>query len=188
VTNRDVQRDFAKLPVDLRFAAAVAGTGQLLRHDPSIKSFDFDRAIEIADGAKGADAFGYRAEFVSLLQRGGRLATIQAPSLFPRPARLGEPVYAAPNPPQPLSSHAVTADDYPPVSIRLQEQGKVMVRYVVEADGSVNECTVETTSGRPRLDDAACVLVRKWRYTPATLAAGKAVPMWLGTTINFELR
>ena len=34
VTEADLQTDFGKLPTDLRFAAAVAGAGQLLRHDP----------------------------------------------------------------------------------------------------------------------------------------------------------
>ena len=28
---------------DLRFAASVAGAGQFLRHDPTIKDFDFER-------------------------------------------------------------------------------------------------------------------------------------------------
>src|SRR5262249_52868048 len=45
VTDADVIADFARLPEDLRFAAAVAAAGQLLRHDPYIKDFDFDRTI-----------------------------------------------------------------------------------------------------------------------------------------------
>jgi Ca-activated chloride channel family protein len=52
----------------MRFAASVAGAAQLLRNDPYIKSFDFDRAIAIANGARGDDAFGYRAEFVQMLR------------------------------------------------------------------------------------------------------------------------
>ena len=68
VGNADETATFAKVSDDMRFAAAVAGTAQLLRHDPYIKDFDYDRAIEIANNAKGKDEFGYRAEFVQLLR------------------------------------------------------------------------------------------------------------------------
>ena len=52
----------------MRFAAAVAGAAQLLRKDPYIKDFDYDRAIAIAQNAKGEDAFGYRSEFIQMLR------------------------------------------------------------------------------------------------------------------------
>jgi Ca-activated chloride channel family protein len=68
VTQADVARSFDQVPEDMRFAAAVAGAAQLLRHDPYIKDFDYDRAIAIANGAKGTDEYGYRAEFVQLLR------------------------------------------------------------------------------------------------------------------------
>jgi len=68
ITDADVVRDFARIPPDMRFAAAVAGSAQLLRHDPYVKDFDFERAIAIAEKAKGDDRFGYRGEFVKLLQ------------------------------------------------------------------------------------------------------------------------
>lgn len=68
IADKDVVADFAKVPMDMRFAASVAGAAQLLRKDPYIKSFDYDRAIAIALGAKGEDAFGYRSEFVQLLR------------------------------------------------------------------------------------------------------------------------
>jgi Ca-activated chloride channel homolog len=68
VTDRDVEAGFAKLPSDLRFAAAVAGAGQLLRHDPYIKDFDCDRDIVLATGARGEDTFVSRSEFVQLMR------------------------------------------------------------------------------------------------------------------------
>ncbi len=68
ITDADVMRDFARVPPDMRFAAAVAGSAQLLRHDPHVKNFNFAHAIEIAQDAKGDDRFGYRGEFVKLLQ------------------------------------------------------------------------------------------------------------------------
>jgi Ca-activated chloride channel family protein len=68
VSDADRVADFARLPSDLRFAAAVAGAGQLLRHDPYVKDLDYGRVIAMAQGARGDDAFGYRSEFVQLMR------------------------------------------------------------------------------------------------------------------------
>ncbi len=78
VTNADETADFAGLSDDMRFAASVVGAAQLLRHDPYIKDFDYDRAIVIANDAKGRDDYGYRAEFVQLL-RAAKVADKQEP-------------------------------------------------------------------------------------------------------------
>src|SRR6185312_14221898 len=68
ITDADVVTDFARLPTDMRFAAAVAGSAQLMRHDPYVKNFGFERAIQIAERAQGDDRFGYRREFIALLR------------------------------------------------------------------------------------------------------------------------
>ena len=68
VTNSDVISDIARAPSDLRFAAAVAGFGQLLRSDPYMKNFGYAQVAELASGAKGQDTFGYRAEFVQMVK------------------------------------------------------------------------------------------------------------------------
>jgi Ca-activated chloride channel family protein len=68
ITDADAYGDFALLPPDMRFAAAVAGTAQLMRHDPYIKDFGYARALQIAEAAKGDDRFGYRREFVTMLR------------------------------------------------------------------------------------------------------------------------
>jgi Ca-activated chloride channel family protein len=85
VIDRDVVSDFGRLPVDLRFAAAVAGSAQLLRHDPYIKSFDYAEAIAMAQAAKGDDEFNYRNEFVQLLRMAQTAASLQ-PLGRPRPS------------------------------------------------------------------------------------------------------
>lgn len=93
-----------------------------------------------------------------------------------------------PTPPVATTSHAVTADDYPPVSIRLQEQGKVQIKYLVKEDGTVGACDVTTSSGKTRLDDAACTMVRRrWKFKPAT-QQGKAVAEFLTAEVIFQLR
>jgi Ca-activated chloride channel family protein len=55
-------------PVESRFATAVAAFGQLLRADPYLKDFDYDKIIALAENAKGTDKFGYRAEFINLVR------------------------------------------------------------------------------------------------------------------------
>jgi Ca-activated chloride channel family protein len=393
VTPRDVQPDFARLSSDIRFASAVAGGAQLLRHDSYLKSFDYERAIGIAENATGADPFGYRREFIQLLQRAersdpvasltqrnagigaggpafvrnsaaavrvenkaladavnemnnlekarnfaGALAKAKEVDAIPgKPAQLnrdihnkilalaiaakdyasalaqidrmiaanegnknellgqalaislqsnnkeaqakyqqalgtnipattrlfiadgmrkakqykealveiepllhvdkptedtlrfaaavyyemGDPVgrrniieqlvrfYGKPGdrqallqlenrvpssasevrtPPVAVSSHEVTVADYPPISIRLQEQGTVSIKYSVEPDGRVGDCAVETSSGKPRLDSAACLIAQRWLFKPATGLAGTPLETWLESEIQFVLK
>ena len=91
-------------------------------------------------------------------------------------------------PPVALGSQIVAAEDYPQVSIRLQEQGTVGIRFIVAVDGTVRDCVVSLPSGRPRLDEAACVMVtRRWRYSPG-LENGTPVESTQDAYVVFELR
>jgi Ca-activated chloride channel family protein len=56
----------AAAPEDVRFSIAVAGFAQLLKGAPYLGRFGYDEVIALAKGAKGEDAFGYRAEFLNL--------------------------------------------------------------------------------------------------------------------------
>jgi len=60
-------RDTASTSADFRFAAAVAAFGQLLRGGKYIGALGYDDIRTLAQGARGQDAFGYRGEFVSLI-------------------------------------------------------------------------------------------------------------------------
>lgn len=53
---------------DLRFSVAVAGFAQLLRGDLTADNAAWDRTIVLADGARGADPHGWRAEAVQLMR------------------------------------------------------------------------------------------------------------------------
>ena len=59
---------------DIRFAAAIAGFGQLLTASPFLKDWGYKDAIALANGAKGSDPFGYRAEAVTLMRLAETLA------------------------------------------------------------------------------------------------------------------
>ncbi len=56
----------AVAPEDVRFSVAVAAFGQLLKGAPYLGRFGYDDVIALAQGARGDDPFGYRAEFVNL--------------------------------------------------------------------------------------------------------------------------
>ncbi|UCH72936.1 MAG: VWA domain-containing protein [Rhodospirillales bacterium] len=69
---------FAAAPQDARFAAAVAGFGQLLRNSDMIGDFDWNDVLGIAHDAKGEDILGYRAEFNRLVGTAAGLARLAA--------------------------------------------------------------------------------------------------------------
>ncbi|MDP3748517.1 MAG: VWA domain-containing protein [Phenylobacterium sp.] len=65
----DVYADVAAAPEPARWALAVAGFGQKLRGDPRIDDrFGWPQVAALAQGARGEDPFGLRAEFVQLVR------------------------------------------------------------------------------------------------------------------------
>jgi Ca-activated chloride channel family protein len=78
ITDQDKLEDIARAPEDARFAAAVAGFSQLLRGDPYLKNFGFKDVIDLANGARGQDLFGYRTEFVQLVRSAESLPALPA--------------------------------------------------------------------------------------------------------------
>ena len=93
----------------------------------------------------------------------------------------------APTPPLAITSHAVTAADYPSESIPLQEQGVARVDYVVRIDGAVDELKITQSSGSPRLDMAALAIVSRWRFKPA-IQDGRPIPWRQFSNVAFVLR
>ncbi|APH72611.1 vWA domain-containing protein [Aquibium oceanicum] len=65
----------AKASADQRFSVAVAAFGQKLRNTDQTAGFGYDRIMEIATAARGADPFGYRAEFLQLIRLASALDT-----------------------------------------------------------------------------------------------------------------
>lgn len=112
---------------------------------------------------------------------------------------LAEPVAAVPAPPAPPpapprvelpSSDAAYLQNpkppYPPLSKRLGEQGKVVLRVLIGADGRAQDAQVKQSSGYERLDRTARETVLKWRYVPGK-RGGVAETMWFDVPINFVL-
>ncbi len=68
VTSANEVGSFDDASDDQRFSVAVAAFGQKLRDADQTANFGYDRIREIASAARGADPFGYRSEFLSLVR------------------------------------------------------------------------------------------------------------------------
>lgn len=75
---------------------------------------------------------------------------------------------------------------YPPLSRRLREEGKVVLRVLIDTDGSAARAEIRSSSGYERLDQAALQTVLRWRYVPAR-RNGLPEAMWFNVPINFVL-
>ncbi|WP_310313110.1 TonB family protein [Hydrogenophaga palleronii] len=75
---------------------------------------------------------------------------------------------------------------YPALSRRLGEQGKVVVRVFIDANGTATRAEIRTSSGYERLDQTALQTVQRWRYVPGK-RNGVAEAMWFNVPINFVL-
>jgi protein TonB len=108
------------------------------------------------------------------------------------------PIEAVP-PPSPPAPPVVTAARfdadylsnpkpvYPVASRRMGEEGKVVLRVHVAADGAARAVEVKQSCGFPRLDEAAKAAVEQWRFVPAR-RGGDAVDSWVSVPIVFSLQ
>lgn len=127
-------------------------------------------------------------------------APVSSPVADSKPAPLAEnratasqPANEAPAAPAPVSAPRFDAaylsnpaPVYPPLSRRMEEEGKVLLRVHVTPDGMASEVTIARSSGFPRLDEAALNAVRRWRFVPAK-QGDKAVAAWVNVPLAFKL-
>jgi len=91
---------------------------------------------------------------------------VEAPSGSPAPEPVAPP--AAPAGPLMLASDLAVAcpqrvaPEYPPMSRRLKEQGKVVLRVELDEGGQVMLARVKESSGYRRLDEAGLAAVKQW--------------------------
>ena len=77
VTTADSFESVEAAPREARFAAAVAGFGQLLRGGRHTGDYGYDDVVALARGARGDDPFGYRAEFINLVRLARSAAALE---------------------------------------------------------------------------------------------------------------
>jgi protein TonB len=128
------------------------------------------------------------------------LPIIAAPVEAPSPS----PIVVAPPPPPPPPAPAVVAAPvitapifaadyldnpapyYPQLARRAGEQGRVVLRVLVNPAGTADEVEIRTSSGHLRLDESARDTVRRWRFVPAK-RGDQPVPAWVLIPISFRL-
>lgn len=75
---------------------------------------------------------------------------------------------------------------YPALSRRLGEQGRVVLRVLVNPVGRADEVQVRASSGHARLDAAARETVQRWKFVPARRGS-EPVAAWVLIPISFKL-
>ena len=75
---------------------------------------------------------------------------------------------------------------YPSVSKRLGEQGRVVIRTLIGADGVAQQAEIKQSSGFERLDQSALNTALRWRYVPGK-RAGVPEAMWFNVPFTFVL-
>jgi protein TonB len=120
-------------------------------------------------------------------------AEAPSPVTAPPPPALPAEVAASAAPPAQLTQPIFNADYlnnpaplYPPTSRRLGEQGRGVLRVLVNAGGSADEVQLRTSSGFQRLDEAARDAVRRWKFVPARRGP-EPVPAWVLIPFSFRL-
>jgi protein TonB len=116
----------------------------------------------------------------------------------PVPRTEPAPVAAAPAPSAPLAPPRILPPSldaaylqnpppaYPLMSKRRGEQGTVVLRVLVDAEGGAERVQVRTSSGHERLDQAAHDAVHRWRFVPARQGE-RAVAAWVLVPITFAM-
>lgn len=97
----------------------------------------------------------------------------------PVPTRLPRDLPVPARPPRPLNDVATWfgPDDYPAQAIRRNQEGRVRVALLIDADGRPSACEVMESSHHRLLDRATCrAAVRHARYAPARDRSGAAIP------------
>lgn len=119
-------------------------------------------------------------------------ATSQPPSGKPEPSdRTAAPQAPVSNEPKLVGRieylGAPPMPEYPRTSKRLGEEGKVLVRLLINTRGLVDKATLEKSSGFNRLDEAALDAARRGRFKPYT-ENGMAIAAIAIVPFDFTLR
>ena len=67
IKTSDIEKQLANTSDRYRFSASVAGFGQLLRGGKYTENFSYENILDLARKSRGKDNFGYRGEFISLV-------------------------------------------------------------------------------------------------------------------------
>lgn len=120
-----------------------------------------------------------------------------------QPAQPNPPTRMEVNDPQPAAKPTVSAEtteprfdadylsnptpQYPSLSRRLGQEGRVLLRVYVDTQGRPQEVHLLQSSRFKRLDEVAIDTVRRWQFI-AAMRGGTPVNSWVQVPILFQLR
>lgn len=144
-----------------------------------------------------AEAAPIASPVVSALAQPGTLATRSDEGAnipehdFVAPATVTLPALSKPASPKIYASGIeylqMPQPDYPAAAKRMGEEGKIILRVLVDEQGRPEQIIVQQSSGSPRLDDAAKQAVRRALFKPF-IDNGKAISAFAIVPITFELQ
>lgn len=115
------------------------------------------------------------------------------------PAKTEEPVIAQAAPKEKVAAEPTVepprfgaaylnnpAPEYPPMSRRQGEQGRVLLKVLVSEAGAADHVVLETSSGHEKLDRAAIEAVKKWSFIPAKRNS-QAISAYVLVPVKFSL-
>lgn len=77
--------------------------------------------------------------------------------------------------------------EYPKRSLKLRQEGTVLLRVLVSKDGKQETLTVHRPSKYVLLNQAAVKAVKKWKFEP-TRRGGRAIKSWVEIPIEFAIQ
>ena len=114
-------------------------------------------------------------------------------AVAPQPPVLPAPVAVAVAQPPVVTEASFDADylhnpkpAYPAMARRLNQEGEVLLRVRVSAEGNPLSVEIAKSSGFTLLDEAARNAVRQWRFVPAR-RGGEPIESWVGVPVVFRL-
>lgn len=106
-------------------------------------------------------------------------------------AAMSAPTATPSSPPTPPRFDAAYLDNpapaYPTLSRKAREEGRVVLKVLVEANGQPTRTEVQTSSGYERLDRAAQSAVSRWKFVPAKQGTD-SVADWVLVPFVFSLK
>jgi len=116
----------------------------------------------------------------------GQATALQAAAEPLPPPRISPPVLLTPAATYPGDGYVVVLDRtaVSPQMRTVAAEGRVVVKVLVLADGSVGRSEVASSSGHPVLDQAALSASLGWRFRPAT-RDGRPIDAWVIVPVRF---
>ena len=120
---------------------------------------------------------------------------VEQPPALPQPVAAPAPAPAppaapAPKPVTPASASAGylknPAPEYPPLALRRNWEGTVLLRVHVLGSGKPGEIQIQKSSGHEQLDDAALAAVKRWSFVPAK-QGDTPIDGWVSVPVDFKL-